>query len=149
MSCKPISSRFITIHLSKTSFNITIVQAYTPSTDYSNDVYKNSILWPITRDLGRDPQKDILVVQGDWNTKVEEDANTTWKGTCGHHNNAETNDGGLRLLAFANYNDFKLVYTYKASRRWPWHSSNGEHYNQIDNIMVKVLSVKCEHRQNL
>ena len=39
MGCRPISSRLITIRLRATPFNITIIQAYAPTSDYDdNDV---------------------------------------------------------------------------------------------------------------
>ena len=41
---------------------------------------------------------------------------------------------------FATFNDFVLaniIGHHKASRRWTWHSPNGQHHNQIDYILVK------------
>ncbi|WP_295514203.1 hypothetical protein, partial [Thiolapillus sp.] len=52
----------------------------------------------------------------------------------------DTNERGLRLLEFATFNDLVLVNTFghhKASRRWTWHSPNGQHHNQIDYILVR------------
>ena len=43
----------------------------------------------------------------------------------------------LRLLESATFNDLVLVNTFghhKASRRWTWHSSNGQNHDQIDDI---------------
>ena len=37
MGCQPISSRLITIRLEATPFNITVVQAYAPTTDYDDE----------------------------------------------------------------------------------------------------------------
>ena len=37
MGCQPISSRLITVRLRATPFNITIVQAYAPTTDYDDE----------------------------------------------------------------------------------------------------------------
>ena len=58
------------------------------------------------------PRKDILIVQGDWNAKVGEDARKDWKGTCGPYSNAQTNERGLLLLEFASYNDLFLTNTF-------------------------------------
>ena len=47
---------------------------------------------------------------------------------------------GLILLEFATFNDLVLANTsghHKASRRWTWHSPNGQHHNQIDYILVR------------
>ena len=51
-----------------------------------------------------------------------------------------------RLLEFATFNDLVLANTFghhNASRRWIWHSPNGQHQNQIDYILVEeVLSIR-------
>ncbi|WP_353817088.1 endonuclease/exonuclease/phosphatase family protein [Acinetobacter baumannii] len=139
MGCRPVSSRLITIRLRATPFNITIIQAYAPTSDYEDseveDFYEN-----IQAVLDQVPKKDIVIVQGDWNAKVGQDAHHNWGDTCGPHCNNETNDRGLRLLEFARYNNLVLANTlglHKKSRRWTWHSPGGEHHNQIDYIMVK------------
>ena len=86
--------------------------------------------------LDQSPKKEILVVLGDRNAKVGEDALKNWKGTCGSYCNPETNERGLRLLEFVCYNDLVLA-NHKVSRRWTWHSTNGGYHNQIDYIMVR------------
>ena len=51
-----------------------------------------------------------------------------------------TNERGLRLLEFTTFNDLVLtnpVGHQKASRRWTWHSPNGQHHSQIDYILVR------------
>ena len=89
--------------------------------------------------LDQTPKKDILVVQGDWNAKIGEDAYENWIGTCGRYCNTKSNERGLRFLEFASYNDLMLANTFgpqKASRKATWHSRNGKYHNQIDYIMV-------------
>ena len=59
---------------------------------------------------------------------------------CGPFCNDDTNERGLRPLEFATFNDLVLTNTsglHKASRRWTWHSPNGQHHNQIDYILVR------------
>ena len=50
-------------------------------------------------------KKDILVVQGDWNAKVGKDAYKNWQGICIPFCHDDTNEKGLRLLAFATVNE--------------------------------------------
>ena len=86
------------------------------------------------------PKQEILVVQGDWNAKVGEDAQEDWGEVCGPSCNPETNDRGLKLLDFATYNNLVLANTLgnlKPSKRWTWHSPDGTHHNQIEYILVK------------
>ena len=81
-------------------------------------------------------------MQGDWNAKTGEDASKNWKGTCGQYCNPETNEKGMRLLAFTSYNNLKMANTFgphKPSRRWTWHSPGGDYHNQIDYIILPLL----------
>ena len=79
-------------------------------------------------------------VQRDQNAKEGKDAYENWQGVCGPFSNDDTNERGLRLLEFATFNDLVLANTFghhKASRRWTWHSPNGQHQSQIDYILVR------------
>ena len=71
IGCQPISSRLITIRLRATPFNITIVQAYAPTTDYDDEKIEG-FYEQLQEVVDQIPKKDILIVQGDWNTKVGE-----------------------------------------------------------------------------
>ena len=82
MGCQPVSSRLNTVHLRATPFNITVVQAYAPTTDYDEDFYEQ-----LQEFLDQIPKKDILILQGDWNAKVGKDACKNWKNTCGLYSN--------------------------------------------------------------
>ena len=77
MGCRPISSQLITIRLRATPFNITTIQAYAPTSDYNDDNVKD-FYEQLQEVLDQTPKKDILVVQGDWNAKIGEDAYENW-----------------------------------------------------------------------
>lgn len=81
MSCCPISSRLITIRLRASPFNITIIQVYAPTSDYDDD--DTEYFYEQLQEVLDQTPMDILVVQGDWNAKIGEDAYENWKGTCG------------------------------------------------------------------
>ena len=136
MTCCPISSRLITIRLRASPFNITIIQVYAPTSNYSDDDVEY-IYEELQRVLDKTPKKDILVVQGDWNAKTGEEACKDWKGTCGNHCNNKSNDRGRQLLEFTSYNDLVVANTHQTSRKITWHSPDGKTHNQIDYIMVK------------
>ena len=72
--------------------------------------------------------------------KVGKDACGKWQGICGTFCSDDTHERGFRLLEFATINDLVLASTFghhKASRRWTWHSQNGQHHNQNDYIIVR------------
>ena len=139
MGCRPVSSRLVTIRLRAVPFSTTIVQAYAPTSDYDDNKIEE-FYDQLQNVIDQTPKKDILVVQGDWNAKVGKDACGNWQGFCGPFSTDDTNERGLRLLEFATFNNLVLVNTFchhKASRRWTWHSPNGQHHSQIDYILVK------------
>ncbi len=139
MGCRPVSDRLITLRLKATPFNITIIQVYVPTSSHSDDEV-DSFYNKIQTLVDETPKKDILIITGDWNAKVGVDAQSDWKDVCGPYCNLETNERGIKLLEFATYNNMVLTNTlgpHKASRRWTWHSPDGNHHNQIDYTLVR------------
>ena len=136
--CRPFSSRLITIRLRTVPFNITIVQAYPQTSDYDENKIEE-FYYQLQNVIAQTPKKDIFVVQGVGMQK--------WAGMLLETGKAfvdpsamMTQMRGLRLLEFATFNDLVLANTFgyhKASRRWTWHSPNGQYHNQIDYILVR------------
>ena len=91
MGCQPVSSRLITIRLKASLFSITIIQAYAPTTDYNDDDIED-FYDQLQEVIDQVPKEDILVVQGDWNAKIGEDASKNWKGTCSQYCKPETKE---------------------------------------------------------
>ena len=80
-----------------------------------------------------------MIVQGDWNAKIGQDAYAHWTGTVGKFGVGETNDRGLRLLEFAKSHRLTIANTlfpHKLSRKTTWHAPNGQVHNQIDFILA-------------
>ena len=61
MGSRPVSSRLISIHLRTVPFNITVVQAYTPTSDYDDNEIEE-IYDQLHKAIDQTPKKDILVV---------------------------------------------------------------------------------------
>ena len=129
----------MTVRLRASHFNITIIQVYAPASSYDDNDVDEFHRAPQSL-VDQTPKQDILVVQGDWNANVGEDAEKDWGEVCGPSCNPETNDRGLKLLDVATYNNLVLANilgNHKPSRRKTWHSPDGTHHNQIDYILVK------------
>ena len=73
ITCCPISSRLITIRLRASPFNTTIIQVCAPASNYSDDDVEY-IYEELQKVLDKTPEKYILVVQGDWNANIGEEA---------------------------------------------------------------------------
>ena len=65
LGCRPVSSRLISIHLRAAPFNITIRQAYAPTSGH-NDSKVDHFYQQLQEAIDKTPKKEILVVQGDW-----------------------------------------------------------------------------------
>ena len=98
MEYRPVPSKFITISLRAVPFNITIVQAYTPTSNFDDNGIEE--LYDQLQDAIDQTPKDILVLQGDWNAKVSRDACGNWQGIFGPFCNDDTNERGLRVFCF-------------------------------------------------
>ena len=59
MGCRPVSSRLITIRLRAVPFNITIVQAYVPTSDYDDNKIEE-FYDPLQNVIDQTPKKDML-----------------------------------------------------------------------------------------
>ena len=90
MGCRPISSKLISIRLRADPFNITTIQVFAPTTDYSDDQIED-LYSQLQRIIDQAPKKDILIVQGDRNAKVGKDTQENWQDICGPFCNATTN----------------------------------------------------------
>ena len=110
----------MTVRLRASPFNITIIQVYAPAYSY-DDSEVDEFYRELQSLVDQTPKQDILVVQGDWNAKVGENAQEDWKEVFGPFCNPETNDRGLKLLDFATYNNLVLANTignHKLYRKW-------------------------------
>ena len=105
MGRRPVSSSLITIRLRAVPFNITVVQAYAPTSDYDDNEIEEFY----------DQLKNV----------IDQTPCENWHGICGPFCNDDTNKRELRFLEFATFSDLVLANTFghrKATRRWAWHS---------------------------
>ena len=73
VGCRPVSSRLISIRMRAAPCNITIIQVYAPTSGHDDSEFDH-FYQQLQETIDQTPKKDILVVQGDWNTKVGKDA---------------------------------------------------------------------------
>ena len=69
MGCHPVSRRLITILLRAVLFNFTIVKVYAQTSDCDDNEIEE-FYDQLQNFIDQTPRKGILVVPGDWNTKV-------------------------------------------------------------------------------
>ena len=64
------NDRMISLHLQGKPFNITVIQAYAPTSN-AEETEVERFYEDLQDLLERTPQKDVLFIIGDWNAKVE------------------------------------------------------------------------------
>ena len=117
----PISPRVIMASFYGLGQNITIIQAYAPTTDHDDDELEEFYA-SIQNALENTDKKDIKIVMGDFNAKVGKE-NNTWNGIIGHHGYGVMNERGERLLQFCLLNKLGIMNTWfehKDAHKWTW-----------------------------
>lgn len=131
-----ISERVALLQLKINTTHISIIQAYAPTEDSSEDeILKFYIDIEEAYSLTDDK---VIVVMGDFNAKIgwptkEENL------IMGEHGYGKRNERGERLINFALENKLSIMNTFfkkKASRKWTWLSPNQKTKNEIDFIMT-------------
>ena len=78
----------MTVRLRASPCNITIIQVYALTSSY-DDSEVDKFYRELQSLVDQTPKQDILVVQGDWDAKVGEDAQEDWGKVCGPSCNPE------------------------------------------------------------
>ena len=150
MEFTPINERIAGIRIAGNPFNLSIIQVYAPTSDCDEDQIEE-FYHDLENFMKTVPKKDIIVVQGDWNAKIGQDAYDSWKGTIGKFGLGETNERGQKLLEFAKRHQLtaaNTLFNHKTSRRTTWHSPNGVTHNQIDYIFISKRFVTGVNKAN-
>ena len=133
---EPVSSRIIKIRLTAKPINITMVQAYEP-TSVSAEADICEFYEDLSKAVRSVSRKDILVVTGDFNAKLGmEESAATGRFGLGH-----SNDVGDRLREFFIEHELivaNTIFQHHPRRRYTWISPDGQTRNQIDYIAIKA-----------
>ena len=124
----------ISVRFQGKPFNITVIQVYAPT----SNAEEAEIEWcyeDLQDLLELTPQKDVLLIIGDWNAKAgsQEIAEVTGKFGLGVQN-----EPGQRLIMFCQENALVIASTLfqqQKRRLYTWTSPDGQHRNQVDYIL--------------
>ena len=93
------------------------------------------------------PKKDVLFIIGDWNAKVGSQETPRVSGKFGLGVQNETRQ---RLIGFCRKNALviaKTLFQQHKRRLYTWTSPDGQHRNQIDNILCELPDVQAGFRK--
>ena len=120
----------ISVHFQGTPFNITVIQAYAPTSN-AEEAEAERFYEDLQDLLEITPKKEILFIIGDWNAKV---GSQETPGVTGKFGLGVRNEAGQRLIEFCQENALVIANTLfqeHKSRLYTWTSPDGQHQNQI------------------
>ena len=107
-------------------FNITVIQVYAP-TSKAEEAEVERFYEDLQDLLELTPQKDVLFIIGDWNTKV---GSQETPGLTGKFGLGIQNEEGQRLIEFCQENTLVITSTlfqHHKRRLYTWTSPDGQH----------------------
>lgn len=137
----PITARVIVARFHGQGHNISIIQAYAPTSASSEDELEDFYA-SLQTAFEKTGKHDVRIVMGDFNAKVGRDFEA-WKGVIGHHGYQEENERGERLLEFCQLNKLCIMNTWfqhKNTRKWTWTAPEKTSPVAPDSRNKKVIS---------
>ena len=112
-------------------FNITVIQVYAPTSN-SEEAEVERFYKDLQDLLELTPQKDVLFIIGDWNTKV---GSQETPGVTGKFGLGEQNEAGQRLIEFCQEKALVIANTLfqqHKRRLYTWTSPDGQYHLKSD-----------------
>ena len=97
----------ISVHFQGKPYNITVIQAYAPTSN-TEETEVECFYEDLQELLELTPQKDALLIIGDWNAKV---GSQETPGVTGKFGLGVQNEAGQRLIAFCQENILVIANT--------------------------------------
>ena len=134
LACNLKNDRMISIRFQGKPFNITVIQAYAPTSN-AEGAEVEQFYEDLQDLLELILKKDVLFIIEDWNAKV---GSQEIPGVTGKFGLGVQNEAGQRLIEFCQENGLAIANTLfqqHKRRLYTWTSPDGQHQNQIHYIL--------------
>ena len=134
LGCNLKNDRMISVHFQGKPFNITVIQAYAPTSNAEEAEFER-YYEDLQELLELTPEKRCPFHIGDWNAKV---GSQETPGVTGKFGLGIRNEAGQRLIEFFQENALVIANTHfqqHKRRLYTWTSPDGQQQNQIDYIL--------------
>ena len=128
LGCNLKNNRMISVRFQGKPFNITVIQAYAPTSSAEERFYED-----LQDLLELTPKKDVLFIIGDWNAKV---GSQETPGVTGKFGLGIWNEAGQRLIEFCQENALVIANTFFQHTREDI-TTHGHH--QMVNTEIKLI----------
>ena len=128
LGCNLKNDRMISVHFQGKPFNITVTQAYLPTSN-TEEAEVERFYEDLQDLLELTPKKDVLFITGDWNAKV---GSQETPGVTGKFGLGVRKEAGQRLIKFCQENTLVIANTLfqqQKRRLYTWTSPDGQHQN--------------------
>ena len=125
LGCNLKSNRMISVRFQGKPFNITVIQAYAPTSN-TEEAEVERFYEDLQDLLELTPKKDVLFIIGDWNAKV---GSQETHGVTGKYGLGVQNESGQRLIEFCQENTLVIANIFQQHKRrlYIWTSPDGQH----------------------
>ena len=126
LGCNLKSDRMIFVRFQGKSFNITVIQAYAPTSN-AEEAKVEQFYEDLQDLLEQTPKKDVLFIKGDWSAKV---GSQEPPGVTGKFGLGVWSEAGQRLIEFCQENALVIANTLfqqHKRRLYTWTSPDGQH----------------------
>ena len=113
LGCNLKNDRMISVHFQGKPFNITVIQAYVPTSN-TEEAEVERFYEDLQDLLQLTPQKDVLFIIGDWNAKV---GSQETSGVTGKFGLGVQNESGQRLIEFCKENTLIIANTFSQQHK--------------------------------
>ncbi|CAH2235409.1 jg13268 [Pararge aegeria aegeria] len=141
---EPVSDRVMSIKLKASPVNLNIIQVYAQTSAACNEDTE-SFYSDLETTISKIPQREFLVVMGDFNSKIGSDSHLL-SSCVGKYGLGQRNERGERLVQFAADNNLVISNSFFQNhprRLYTWISPDGNYRNQIDYVLVRSRWKTC------
>ncbi|XP_060516932.1 uncharacterized protein LOC132696231 [Cylas formicarius] len=135
-----INDRIITLKVQAKPVNLNLMQIYAPtSTCPQNEI--DNFYGILSNTITRMPNREPLIVLGDFNAKIgETKTDTHLRTVVGKYGIGERNERGQMLIEFCAENELYISnshFQHHIRKIYTWRSPDGHTRNQIDYVLIK------------
>ena len=139
----PVNSRIMTAKFTtkKKNIRLNIIQCYAPTND-AEEEKKDDFYQQLQAVLDRRGAKDITILMGDFNAKIEKD-NTGYWDIIGTHGLGQMNENGEHFADLCALNQLVIggsIFPHKHIHKATWISPNHITESQIDHMCISASS---------
>ena len=136
------TERILSLRLQTSSGPVSLISAYAPTLASTAEA-KDKFYDDLSAAIRRIPDRELLIVAGDFSTRVGVDHNS-WPTCLGQFGIGKMNENGQRLLELCCHHGLCVSNTFfntKPQHRVSWRHPRSKHWHQLDLILTRRVDL--------